>query len=98
LSTQSKKDQLIGAILTLRFQKTTDPDGTVTLELLDPKLHPTVTHYGPSKSEVRAYLYRDYTPELANAHGVRANYSDFNYDYIRATVEKYIDPAFLDFT
>lgn len=98
LSTQSKKDQLIGTILTLRFQKTTDPDGTVTLELLDPKLHPTVTHYGPSKSEVRAYLYRDYTPELANAHGARANYSDFNYDYIRATVEKYIDPAFLDFT
>lgn len=98
LSTQSKKDQLIGAILTLQFQKTTDPDGTVTLRVANPKLSPTVTHYGTSKSDVCTYLYRDYTPALAAAHGVRASYSDFNYDYIRTTAEKYIDPAFLDFS
>ena len=96
LSTQSKKDQLIGAVLTLRLQKTTSPDGTVQLEVLDPQLHPTVTHYGAGKSDVRTYLYRDYTPELAAAHGVRANYSDFSYDYIRAVAQQYIDPAFLD--
>ena len=98
LSTQSKKDQLIGAVLTLRLQKTTSPDGTVQLEVLDPQLHPTVTHYGAGKSDVRAYLYRDYTPELAAAHGVRANDSDFSYDYIRAVAQQYIDPAFLDLT
>ena len=98
LSTQSKKDQLIGAVLTLRLQKTTSPDGTVQLEVLDPQLHPTVTHYGMGKSDVRAYLYRDYTPELAAAHGVRANDSDFSYDYIRAVAQQYIDPAFLDLT
>ena len=40
LSTQSKKDQLIGAVLTLRLQKTTSPDGAVQLEVLDPQLHP----------------------------------------------------------
>lgn len=96
LSTQSKKDQLIGAVLTLRLQKTTSPDGTVQLEVLDPQLHPTVTHYGAGKSDVRAYLYRDYTPALAAAHGVRANDSDFSYDYIRAVAQQYIDPAFLD--
>ena len=96
LSTQSKKDQLIGAVLTLQLQKTTSPDGAVQLEVLDPRLHPTVTHYGAGKSDVRAYLYRDYTPELAAAHGVRANYSDFSYDYIRAVAEKYIDAAFLE--
>ena len=96
LSTQSKKDQLIGAVLTLRLQKTTSPDGTVQLEVLDPQLHPTVTHYGAGKSDVRTYLYRDYTPELAAAHGVRANDSDFSYDYIRAVAQQYIDPAFLD--
>ena len=96
LSTQSKKDQLIGAVLTLRLQKTTSPDGTVRLEVLDPQLHPTVTHYGAGKSDVRTYLYRDYTPELAAAHGVRANDSDFSYDYIRAVAQQYIDPAFLD--
>ena len=98
LSTQSKKDQLIGAVLTLRLQKTTSPDGTVQLEVLDPQLHPTVTHYGAGKSDVRVYLYRDYTPELAAAHGVRANDSDFSYDYIRAVAQQYIDPAFLDLT
>ena len=98
LSTQSKKDQLIGAVLTLRLQKTTSPDGTVQLEVLDPQLHPTVTHYGAGKSDVRTYLYRDYTPELAAAHGVRANDSDFSYDYIRAVAQQYIDPAFLDLT
>ena len=96
LSTQSKKDQLIGAVLTLRLQKTTSPDGAVQLEVLDPQLHPTVTHYGAGKSDVRAYLYRDYTPALAAAHGVRANDSDFSYDYIRAVAQQYIDPAFLD--
>ena len=98
LSTQSKKDQLIGAVLTLRLQKTTSPNGAVQLEVLDPQLHPTVTHYGAGKSDVRTYLYRDYTPELAAAHGVRANDSDFSYDYIRAVAQQYIDPAFLDLT
>ncbi len=98
LSTQSKKDQIIGAILSLRLQKTTDPDGTVHLALLSPKLHPTVTHYGPGKTDVRAYLYRDYSPELAAGHGVRADYSDFSYEYIRTTAEKYISAEFLDFT
>ena len=98
LSTQNQPDQLLGAILTLRLQKTTAPDGSVTLEVLDPRLHPTVTHYGPGKSEVRAYLYRDYTPELAAAHGVRANYSSFSCDSLRASAEKYIDPSFLDFS
>ena len=96
LSTQSKKDQLIGAVLTLRLQKTTSPARTVQLEVLDPQLHPTVTHYGAGKSDVRTYLYRDYTPALAAAHGVRANDSDFSYDYIRAVAQQYIDPAFLD--
>lgn len=95
LSTQKHKDQLIGAILSLRLEKVTGPDGTITLAVREPKLHPTVTHYGSRKADVRAYLFRDYTPELAAQHGVRANYSDFSYDYIRAAAEKYIDAEFL---
>ena len=98
LSTQSKPDQLVGAVLTLRLQKTTDPDGAVRLEILSPRLHPTVTHYGPGKTEVRAYLYRDYTPALADAHGVRAEYGSFSHDFIRAAAQTYIDAAFLDLT
>jgi poly-gamma-glutamate synthesis protein (capsule biosynthesis protein) len=96
LSTQSHTDQLIGAILTLDLQKVTDPDGTVTLSVLEPKLHPTVTHYETRKANVRTYLFRDYTPELAAAHGVRASYSDFSYDSIKKTAQQYIDAEFLE--
>jgi poly-gamma-glutamate synthesis protein (capsule biosynthesis protein) len=95
ISTQKHKDQLIGAILTLQLQKVTDPDGTVTLSVCEPKLHPTVTHYDSGKANVRTYLFRDYTQELASKHGVRATYSDFNYDYIQSTAEKYISAEFL---
>lgn len=95
ISTQKHKDQLIGAILSFRLEKVTAPDGTVTRAVRLPKLHPTVTHYGSQKAGVRTYLFRDYTPELAAAHGVRASYRDFSYDYIRATAEKYIDAQFL---
>lgn len=96
ISTQSKPDQVIGAILTLKLEKTTNPDGTIHCAVLDPKLHPTVTHYDAGKSNVRTYLYRDYTPELAKSHGVRAEYGSFNYDYIRECAQKNISEEFLE--
>ena len=61
-----------------------------------PKLHVTVTHYDAGKSNVRTYLFRDYTPELAQAHGVRAAYPSFGYDYIRQTAQTYINSEFLE--
>ena len=60
------------------------------------KLHVTVTHYDAGKSNVRTYLFRDYTPELAQAHGVRAAYPSFGYDYIRQTAQTYINSEFLE--
>ena len=77
LSTQSKPDQLIGAVLTLDLEQTVEPDGSVHCAVRGPKLHVTVTHYDAGKSNVRTYLFRDYTPELAKAHGVRAAYPNF---------------------
>ena len=96
LSTQSKPDQLIGAILTLELEQTTEPDGSVHCAVRGPKLHVTVTHYDAGKSNVRTYLFRDYTPELAKAHGVRAAYPNFGYDYIRQTAQTYINSEFLE--
>ncbi|MGN0707843.1 MAG: CapA family protein [Faecalibacterium sp.] len=96
ISTQSKPDQVVGAILTLTLKKTTDPDGTVHRAVLSPKLHPTVTHYDAGKSNVRTYLYRNYTPELAQKHGVRTEYSSFGYDFIRECVQKNISEEFLE--
>lgn len=96
LSTQSKPDQLIGAVLTLDLEQTTEPDGSVHCAVRGPKLHVTVTHYDAGKSNVRTYLFRDYTPELAQAHGVRAAYPSFGYDYIRQTAQTYINSEFLE--
>lgn len=96
LSTQSKPDQLIGAVLTLELEQTTEPDGSVHCAVHSPKLHVTVTHYDAGKSNVRTYLFRDYTPELAQAHGVRAAYPSFGYDYIRQTAQTYINSEFLE--
>ncbi len=96
LSTQSKPDQLIGAVLTLELEQTTEPDGSVHCAVRGPRLHVTVTHYDAGKSNVRTYLFRDYTPELAQAHGVRAAYPSFGYDYIRQTAQTYINSEFLE--
>ncbi len=95
LSTQNKPDQLVGAILTLQFQKITNPDGSVQLSVLDPKLHPTVTHYDAGKSNVRTYLLNDYTDALAAAHGARAEYT-FSLESIRQIVQSNISSDFLE--
>ena len=93
---QQVRDQLIGAVLTLELEHTAEPDGSVHCAVRTPKLHPTVTHYDAGKSNVRTYLFRDYTPELAQAHGVRADYPSFGYDFIRQTAQTYLDPEFLE--
>ena len=95
ISTQSKPDQLIGAILTIQLEKTVQPNGAVELALHSPLLHPIVTHYDAGKSNVRSYLYSDYTAELAKQHGVRAEHNVFDFEYIRSVAEKTIQPEFL---
>lgn len=98
ISTQNKPDQLVGAILTAQFQKTTNPDGTVRTAVLMPELHPTVTHYDAGKSNVRTYLLCDYTQELARQHGVRAEYSNFSLDTAWEIAQNNISADFLALT
>jgi len=98
LSTQNRPDQLVGAILNLQLQKTTEPDGTVQCAVLEPKLLPTVTHYDAGKSNVRTYLFRDYTQELAKQHGVRAKHSDFSLDTVQKIAQNNISSDFLKLT
>ena len=61
-------------------------------------MHPTVTHYDAGKSNVRTYLFRDYTSELAQAHGVRAAYPSFGIEYIQNVLQTNINSAFLALT
>ena len=58
---------------------------------------PVVTHYGPNYSNIKTYTLADYTKELANSHGVRAQSQspEFNYDYIQSVVNNVIDKQFL---
>ena len=79
ISTQEKPDQLVGAILSVQLEKTTESDGTARCSVLSPRLLPTVTHYDAGKSNVRTYLFCDYTEALTKAHGVRQAYPDFSW-------------------
>lgn len=77
ISAQSVGTNLIGGVL--------DFDVSVD-EGREPEISgytfiPIVTHYDHNYSNIRLYKLSDYTPELASAHGVRAN-SRFDYDYI----------------
>ena len=98
ISTQEKPNQLVGAILSVQLEKTTEPDGTVRCSVLSPRLLPTVTHYDAGKSNVRTYLFRDYTEALTKAHGVRQAYPDFSLEMIQSIARENIDPEFLQLT
>ena len=58
LSTQSKPDQLIGAILTLELNKTTDPDGSVHCAVASPQLHPTMMPVNPMSAPTSSRITR----------------------------------------
>ena len=80
INAQSQPDNMIGAVLDITFQKTTAPDGAVTVEMQDPKLHGVVTQYEAGYKNIRVYPYRDYTDELGAAHG--------NFTLTRAQIEE----------
>ena len=91
ISAQSSPDNMIGAILSVSFEKTIQPDGSSTTVVKEPQLIPTVTQYENGYADIRVYLFRDYTDELGAAHG------NFTLDraYIQQVLEDSIDPTFL---
>ena len=97
VSTQSSADNMIGLILTFDITKTTQPDGASSTAVDNVRGVPMVMHYDANYKNARAYLYRDYTPEIANAHGVRAYTPYFNYDYVREVLTKNISADILNF-
>ena len=91
ISAQSEPDNMIGLLLDITMQKTTNPDGTVTVALLDPKLHPVVTQYEDHYDNIRVYLFRDYTDDLGAAHG---NFT-LSRESIQNVLDNSVDAAFL---
>ena len=91
ISAQAQADNMIGAVLGITMEKTTRPDGTVTVALKDPGLYPTVTQYESGYRDIRVYPYPDYTDEMGAAHG---NFT-LSRDQIRGVLEQSIDAEFL---
>lgn len=91
INAQSQPDNMIGAILDITFQKTTQPDGTVQVEMLNPKLHGVVTQYEDGYQNIRVYPYKDYTDELGAAHGLFT----LSRAQIEETLRSSIDEPFL---
>lgn len=80
INAQSQPDNMIGAVLDITFQKTTLPDGTSAVEMLNPQLHGVVTQYEAGYKNIRVYPYADYTDELGATHG--------NFTLTRAQIEE----------
>ena len=96
ISAQAQANQVIGICFTFNINQTVDPDGTRHPVLIDNvKAYPTVTHYDAGYQNIRDYMFRDYTPELAAQHGVQARYPGFSIDYITELLTTYIAPEFL---
>ncbi len=91
ISAQAQADNMIGVILSIEFEKTTMPDGSVEVLLKDPLLYPTVTQYESGYADIRVYLLRDYTDELGAAHG---NFT-LSRQYICEVLEQSVDAQFL---
>ena len=57
---------------------------------------PTVFHFTGDFYNNNVYRMQDYTPELANIHGVRTYYGhEMSYDLLRGYVDNTIDEEFL---
>ena len=91
ISAQASPDNMIGTVLDVTFEKTTQPDGSVSVALREPRLWPVITQYDAYYSNIRVYPYADYTDELGAAHG---NFA-LTRAYIEEVLKSSVDPQFL---
>lgn len=91
LNAQSSADNMIGAILDITFQKTTQPDGSSAVEIQNPKLHGVISQYDNGWKNIRVYPYSSYTDELGAAHG---NFT-LSREYIESVLYGSIDEQFV---
>ena len=95
ISAQSRGNNMIGGLFQFDIIKTYDENDNSTITIENPYFVPTVTHYDSGYANIRNYLLKDYTPEMAASHGVRANDSKFSYEYIENIVNTIIPKEFL---
>ncbi|MBR2027689.1 MAG: CapA family protein [Oscillospiraceae bacterium] len=96
ISAQSTANTMLGGMFQFDIVKTyTDLEDNYTVSIKNPKFVPTVTHYDANYSNVRNYLLKDYSEELANVHGVRAFEPVFSIEFMENIINKYIPQEFL---
>jgi len=96
ISAQSTANTMLGGMFQFDIIKTyTDLNDNYTVSIEAPKFVPTVTHYDANYSNVRNYLLKDYTDELAQVHGVRAFEPVFSIEFMENIIFKYIPEEFL---
>lgn len=76
ISGQKQFVELLEGMGEFTIRKTTQPDGTSSVEITDPTIHPMVMHYNSDRTDFRVYFMEDYTEELAAEHGVHADVGD----------------------
>ena len=83
---------MVGGIMS--FDVVKDASGC---RIENPVMNPVVTHYNKERLGLQVYLLKDYTKELAAAHGT-VNYGKdktFSLDYINKLVKKAVSDEFL---
>ena len=96
ISAQSSANTMLGGMFQFDIVKTyTDIEDNYNVSIENPKFVPTVTHYDANYSNVRNYLLKDYTEELAAVHGVRSMQSIFSIEFMENVIHKYIPEEFL---
>lgn len=95
ISGQSRANNMIGGLFQFDIIKTYDENGNSSISIENPYFVPTITHYDANFSNIRNYILKDYTPELAKKHGVKSNDSQFSYEYVENIVNSIIPKEFL---
>ena len=87
---------MLGGMFQFDIVKTyTDLENNYVVTIENPKFVPTVTHYDANYSNVRNYLLKDYSEEMAQTHGVRAFEPVFSVDFMERVIFKYIPELFV---
>ena len=88
INAQSSRDNVIGAILDVYFDKTTQPDGSVSIAIRDPKLHCVISQYEAGYKNIRVIPYSQYTDELGAAHGEFTLSREYIESMLRSTIDE----------
>ena len=96
ISAQSAANNMLGGMFQFDIVKTyTDLNDNYEISIENPKFVPTVTQYDANYANVRNYLLKDYTAEMAGSHGVRAFQDVFSLEFMEKIIYKYIPEEFL---